>query len=108
MTATMSTADVLRAAKALIDTPEKWTKGTYAEDARGVAVGYDDPDACRFCSSGALKRVGATVGEGEPYTLLAEAFGTEGPTVCSANDEASHTEVMAAFDRAIAAAEASA
>lgn len=40
--------------KKLIDTPEKWTKGSSARDAEGHEVGTSDPKATCFCLIGAV------------------------------------------------------
>lgn len=99
----MDTVETLKAARALIDTPEKWwqKKG-------------DEYRAGRHCAITALDEVGgvrATTGPAIP--ALARAIGgwTEEPvllvrTITSFNDSHSHAEVLAAFDRAIEVEEA--
>lgn len=47
----------LRAAKALIDTPEKWTQRVYARDSMGFTCESENSAAVCFCSLGALFRV---------------------------------------------------
>lgn len=86
-----SVAEVLREARSLVDTPEKWCKGTYG-DGEG-----------RHCISGTLRDVGAE----EAYTFLQRTIHTAGP-LSSWNDapERTHADVLAAFDKAIALAEA--
>lgn len=96
-------ADDLRAAKALIDTPEKLAKGEY-EDSSG-----------RLCAIGALNKVmGKPVDcpftpSGIEAALNAAAARTSGRGALSFNDDpaTTHADIMALFDRAIAAAEAS-
>lgn len=99
----MSTvADTLREAKALIDTPEKWTQGRWHSD------------GC-YCMGGAVAR--AATGETEPfaqdfrsprtYTARHALEAVIGGDIMAFNDSHAHAEVMAAFDRAIATAEAS-
>ncbi len=94
------TAALLRKAKALIDTPEKWCQGTCARDARGKAVLLGSATAVAHCSFGAvwalsantqqaaslLRRVGAEMGYGGEVVL---------------NDSTDHPTVMRMFDRAI-------
>lgn len=40
----------------LLDSPEKWCQGPYAEDASGEAVDERSPDACSWCLVGAISR----------------------------------------------------
>jgi hypothetical protein len=103
----MALADDLRAAKALIDTPEKWAKGT-----------YQSQSGC-LCVLGACRKVvfnGALDGDHPGYVgdanPLAFALGDALPrgrfSVSDYNDDpaTTHADIMALFDRAIAAAEA--
>lgn len=48
--------DDLRAVRALIDTPEKWTQAAAARDASGTVVAACDPRACQWCLVGATVR----------------------------------------------------
>lgn len=41
-------------AKDLLDTEDKWTRGIFACDADGQAVGSTEPSAVRWCILGAL------------------------------------------------------
>lgn len=100
-----TTADVLRRARALIDTPEKWCKGALVRDGA-------------FCVRGALKTAisGSIWAAFDPLLTRAEqALGFPGfdgvhsePRLPSWNNapERTHADVMAAFDKAIALAEA--
>ncbi len=86
-------AEDLRAAKALIDTPEKWHQGWY-RNGKGA-----------FCALGACREV--THGKGgdasPAATALKEALPDKWPTVVIFNDAAdtTHADIMALFDRAI-------
>lgn len=99
----------LKAARALIDTPEKWLKGTLYGDNDGamVRVGW----ATCFCMDGAIDRA-CSDGLGIDHnraTAAVEALGLGGSMeVWKWNDapERTHAEVMAAFDKAIEKAEA--
>lgn len=95
----MSLVDDLIAAKALIDSPEKWTKGF-----------YQSMDGC-LCSLGAL---GMAIG-GNPFfpnSVARAALQAEVPqqwgvlSVGAYNDDpdTTHADIMALFDRAIARA----
>jgi hypothetical protein len=91
---TNTTADVLRRARALIDSPEKWIKGAYGLRA-------DDP----HCVYGALDVV-AHMRPCRGFELFREAVGTRHIEAWNDAPERTHAEVMAAFDRAIELAEA--
>lgn len=86
-------ADNLRAAKALINTPDKWCKGRSRDD-RG-----------RRCLLTAIFATGGSAARRELRALR----DVIGPSITTWNDapERAHGEVMAAFDRAIALAEES-
>jgi hypothetical protein len=108
----MSTlADKLREARALIDTPEKWTQGANARDAAGRKVPAYSSRARCFCMTGAVIRVMAGGFDAAVPVLGAlrkGANGLEGGSPHLWNDapERTHAEVLAAFDRAIEAAQA--
>jgi hypothetical protein len=106
----MTTVELLREARALIDTPEKWTQGAFARDGKGDRVDELDKRACRFCASGATSRV---TGIKSPaitpaYKAIQRAMGVGVFEVSVFNDQHTHAEVLAAFDKAIAAEEAKA
>lgn len=97
----MTVKEVLIAAKASIDKPQKWCKHDYQIGNRMCAVGavrsaqYGDPQRApgsRSAAHRALKK-------------LAEAV--HGRSVWQFNDSSKtrHADVMAAFDRAIASSE---
>lgn len=102
----------LKAARAVIETPDKWAKGYYAYDAKGNWTDADNPEACKFCGIGAVQKV--TDGEWGDRARVVEKFLTEvirSDTFLyfpKFNDDpdTTHADVLAAFDRAIAAAEA--
>lgn len=98
----MSVVAELRAARALIDSPEKWTQGAFARRADSEhACSIRDVGATRFCAAGAVVRAG---GGGDATAALREATGHFGG-LYAWNDapERTHAEVLAVFDRAIAA-----
>lgn len=119
----MKTSEILKKAKSLIDSPEKWAKGHYATDDCGYQVNVMDKRAACFCSVGAVQRAtheGLMRSEQALATLNGrsdKAFATLNRQLkgCSGtfarrnvvdfNDYHTHTEVMDMFDRAIAAAE---
>lgn len=106
----MTTVEILRAAKALIDTPEKWTQGKYARDAEGHALDHSKDGfagAVCYCAVGALWAAAGSFDEAA-VSRVRDAAGTHILHPWNDDPERTHPEVMAAFDRAIAAAEASA
>ena len=107
----METIEILRSARALIDAPEKWTKGTEARDASGRSVPFNSPDAVCCCAVGALLGALHRAGnDGECVALrrLRKALPIGFADVVSLNDhpDTTHADIMAVFDRAIAAEEA--
>lgn len=109
ITETKSVLDVLRDARGLI--AKGWTQGEFSRDANGDYCPMSDPAAACFCAMGAVYRV--TLSEdgipipihNDVYALLCDAVGG---SVVDWNDRRGRTqaEVLAVFDRAIAAAEA--
>lgn len=115
----MSLADDLRAAKALIDTPEKWGRGV------GAYKGTADQPLCAFgaCLT-ASNLSGVAAAEGRTRMALQRALvgkwaalqrewldaGSLACAVPDFNDDpaTTHADVMSLFDRAIAAAESGA
>lgn len=101
----MTTADTLRAARALIERPERWTQGAMARRADGLRCRHEDDAACRWCTSGAVRRV-AQSGE-EAAAALRRLYEVMKTTPPDFNDSHTHAEILAAFDRAIEIAERS-
>ena len=99
----MKTSEFLRKAKSLIDTPDKWTQGEFATDRNGTPVDPDSAAAQCFCSLGALWRQDTIYWATSQRVHLLEAMGGN---IAQFNDNHSHAEVMSAWDKAIAAAEA--
>ena len=103
---------VLIDARALIEAPNRWTKGSNARDRNHLPAEPVGPDACSFCAAGAVMRAAGVLtaddrvrgvferlqdnieaeGEGEFYWSL-QRF-NDAP-------EVSHADVLALFDRAI-------
>lgn len=108
----MEVTEFLKNAKALINTPEKWTQKAYARDAGGNDIDDASTGAVCFCSLGALWRTKrdlslsvAMVGRGTD--ALRDALEElEGGCLYVAmfNDSHKHADVMKMFDLAIAKA----
>lgn len=109
-------AQDLRAAKALIDTPEKWTKGAFARAPDGKRTHATSDSATSRCMAGAcicasLIQVSMNHDRRANAMLLAleDVVGpcvTDHDPVTGFNDspQRTHAEIMAAFDKAIAKA----
>lgn len=93
----MKTSEVLKQAKSLIDTPDKWTQENFALSENDIPVDYDSPEACRFCAIGAVWRCDVQ-GSGAERTLRNAIHGY---SIVEFNDNSAHDQVMAAFDLAI-------
>lgn len=109
----MNATETLIAAKALIDTPEKWTTGSYSRDENNNCLpDIFDPAACKFCSLGAIERVSPEESKWMPnsFAYLARCFLNKAidsisrhaaSTIVRFNDNSTHEQVMKAFDKAI-------
>lgn len=110
----MKPSEVLRAARAKIEKAENWTQGAYARDAAGSFVYVGETEAHSFCSLGACRTVvfdkhgdrDEDVYERAKWALKRELLRDGDQEIADFNDTHSHVEVLALFDRAIAAAEA--
>lgn len=102
-------AQVLRDARALIDTPDKWAKGWCARLANGKATYAADSDAHSFCAVGSLLRV-PPHNQQKTLEWLNGFVPSRFHRISLFNDhpKTTHADIMALFDRAIAVAEAEA
>lgn len=112
----MTNVEILKKARALITEPERHTTGSYAKDVSGLVVNPTDPHATCWCALGAIAHsVGADyIMYHNPSTTYCEvlralenASGTwhGRKNIARFNDTYGHAEVLALFDRAIAAEE---
>lgn len=101
----MSLSEDLRAVWALIDTPEKWTKGAYARDANGQSVPSISGFAVCFCIIGANDRYGQNGFNID--NAVREKIPPAFQYLSDYNDhpDTTHADMKALFDRAIAEAE---
>lgn len=101
----MKISDQLKAAKALISTPETWTQGRCARNSSNQSVHVMDSTACKWCSIGALRNVYGMndTHKNKEYTQSRSylAYASHGFMVPVFNDKSPHSEVMAMWDRAI-------
>ena len=92
---------ILTKARALIEDPERWIKGEFAEDEQGMRVKIDSPHACRFCLVGAVRRATdeAAVALGEEMDLLnLEQLVGIGAIVASVLPIGRHTWMVSEFN----------
>lgn len=102
----MTPLEILRAARKRIEAPERWTKGAGARFADGtIASPNRVSEAVSFCCIGALLD-GDQRANTEAYVAMASVV--PGGLLAPFNDapSTSHSDVLAAFDRAIARLEA--
>lgn len=105
-----STAEILKAARKLIEKPENWTQGVYAKDNLDRGISPYSANAKCFCTVGALFRAGGNLSSfhGKLPVKILDAFGVPNAgEMIWVNDSSTHSEVLDLFSKAIAAAEAS-
>lgn len=108
----MNTVEILKAARAKITNPENWTQGWFAKNEHGDRLLGVSPAATCYCSLGAVEAVtGVEYAEdGWPWdvsrALSVAMGGNSNFGIASYNDNHTHEDVLAAFDRAIASTEA--
>lgn len=108
----MKASDILKKAKRLVSTPDKWVQKKVAVDNKGNTVMPSTARACAFCVSGAVQRASGLIHLQGPAweerfreeSLAFEHFSTviDG-SVPPWNDYKlrKHREVLDAFDKAI-------
>jgi hypothetical protein len=106
----MTPVEVLRKARELISTPDRWTKGYFAHDLVGTDVEPHEDGAVCFCALGAL----GVSSYYEPVSwidgaieLLETTIGCHDLGEWNDAPERTHVDILAAFDEAIRRAEAS-
>jgi len=106
---TESTRELLIKAKALIDTPSKWCRDSYARDAAGEKIKLVcDPRVVSWCIMGALRAVALRCTDRRwetTYTACSDVVRrVSSPSdFVKFNDDpaTTHADIMALFDRAI-------
>lgn len=105
----MTALEILRAARALISKPERWTQGSNARNPRTKRrVSVRSPLAGQFCAVGSMDRVfNGSLPRFERWNAGAALSEMIAPfSLSDFNDTHTHPEVLALFDRAIARLEA--
>ena len=105
-----TTRDTLIAARALIAEPGRWTQGATARRAAdNTSTGASSPDSARWCMRGAIQAAnrGTWINENAAVERLCDVLG-DPESLADWNDapERRHEDVLAAFDKAIAALDA--
>jgi hypothetical protein len=100
----VGTVEILKAARALIEDPERWTQHEYAVKGDGSGTFSLDVDARQWCATGALQRVlaGQIASETEAFIILesaAQDLDVDG--IIGVNDELGHAAVMQMYNKAI-------
>ena len=94
----MKVSEILKAAKAKIDTPDKWCQ-------KELCNGEDYCNATRFCSIGALWSIEEEPDAETYLRRAARARKFDGIIHLNDNENTTHADVMAAYDEAIELAE---
>lgn len=104
----MNALEILKSARAILSNPDHWIKDDMAKDKNRKSVETSDPEACSFCTLGALRRAaGITFRNSNAYTDARVAIREELPnntvSIACYNDRVSttHADVLGLFDRAI-------
>ena len=98
-------ANKLRAARSLIDTPDKWIQGNAANRFDGSpCVTALDSRAVQFCIGGALTRAEAAQADWR-YVFINVKPSFDSVTLYNDAKGRTHAEVLAVMDQAIADAE---
>lgn len=97
----MKTKEILIAARAKIERPETWTQGTFSRNSRGEDISSPkSKNAVCWCSLGAIIAEAPSYDD-ELYAAKILSLVINNHSIAQFNDSSTHTEVLAAFDRAI-------
>jgi hypothetical protein len=99
----MTTEDVLKAARAKITDPNKWTRGVNARDSSGLECFAHKPEAVCWCAQGAVLSIDSSYGSQQiSFIFLKKAALLLGYVDWTdLNDKADHETVLKMFDMAI-------
>ena len=102
----MTPHEILIAARAKIDTPQKWCKGSEALNSEGEPVDTTDEGAVCFCAFGAINAVTPRyLYNSDAKNALRVALGRSFITDYNDRPETKHADIMALYDKAIEATE---
>ena len=98
----------LRQVREVIQLPDRWFQGSEAVNQFGSATHPDSPTACRWCLTGAIKRVAFLASSDAPYKLIRDmrsamrkAIGQGSIIDFNDDSKTTHADVLAALHRAI-------
>lgn len=103
-------SEILTGARNLISTRDAFHTGYFAANSGGRHVSAGNPDACRWCSFGAIEEIIFRINPefpavelfAAPKAALNEIARKRGfPNMPIMNDSVTHAEVLAVFDDAI-------
>jgi hypothetical protein len=98
------TRDIILKAIALIENPEAWTQGASAQDSAGLPVPPESPQACRWCTLGAIDKASNYDYNSwlEATRRVRDVLRDDAPCVSIAafNDNHTHAEVLALLRKA--------
>lgn len=98
-------AEVLRKARAKITPEGAWTQEYLARDAANCPVSEVDPSAVCWCAFGVIGAVSSMDTWMAAIGIFGRAIGERAIGYWNDAPERTHAEVLAAFDKAIAASE---
>lgn len=103
----MTTKEVLKALRALLSDPKRWTKTVMARDEKNYPVKPTHADAICWCMAGGLGKItGDDLGRTEAYVKARDAINKAcGSHLAQFNDYADHGKVLTVIDAAIACEE---
>ena len=104
----MDRLKILKAARAKITKPERWTKGEIARNAAGKEVSPRSKEAVCWCALGALQAAAGKKCSFIEIDDLAYELTPRWTWIAKVNDhkDTTHADILALFDRAIAAEKA--
>ena len=94
----MTVKEILINARDLIISEENWIQGYFAKNTKGKVVEPKAADACQWCAMGAI--FATTPEDIDPSYVINKLF-KEMEYPGRFNDNATHAEVIAAFDKTI-------
>ena len=101
------TREVLKRARELISDENNWCKGALSRDKNGEDVWVSTEHACSWCASGAIIYAAKELGVSEKGRIsimdMMKIFIGRHQFLSQFNDNSTHAEVLAAFDRALEA-----
>lgn len=100
--------DILKAARELLSDAKRWGKHLTASDSWGNSVSPTSPSAHCWCVYGAIEKARSSMDDNDrAEVLLAKYLPPKETGISTFNDRltTSHADILALFDRAIAAEE---